>query len=130
MQINVISAVGAILMMLMVARGFVPLLSFGLARWVNWVLVGVISLLLTLAMRLIHWDMVAFAMGSDWENYRAMLGGKEFNAVFNVLTMIACFAMLRGRLLLIPEEDRHRWRWWSAWLHPRDSCIMRWRRKR
>lgn len=38
--------------------------------------------------------------------------------VFNVINLAAVYFGLQARLELIPEHERHRWHWYSAWMHP------------
>jgi len=43
---------------------------------------------------------------------------RPINIVINVVTLIAVYAGLRARLMLIPEPERSRWRWYNSWAHP------------
>lgn len=40
------------------------------------------------------------------------------NMIFNVINMIAVYVGLRARWMMMPEEDRYKWHWYSAWMYP------------
>tara|TARA_R110000796_G_scaffold68034_9_gene156055 strand:- start:223 stop:615 length:393 start_codon:yes stop_codon:yes gene_type:complete len=130
MEINTITAIMAVVLLCMVARGYAPLLSFGLARWVNWVIGGVIIIISTIAIHLIYWDLVQYFSGTRWPDIRDAFGGQAISAIFNVSTMVACVALLQGRKMLIPIDERHKWHWWNAWLHPSRGCRFSWRKRK
>lgn len=40
------------------------------------------------------------------------------NIIFNLINLAAVYFGLQARLHLIPEPERSRWHWYSAWMHP------------
>jgi len=128
MDWNVITAFTAVIMMGMVASGYIPLLSFKMSPWARWVFFGIIVLMVTMAARQFYWDLVQAMLGEDWVEVRAKMGGQKFSTVFNVGSIISCYLLLKARLLLIPEHDRKGWRWWNAWMHPCRLCNF-WKKK-
>lgn len=61
--------------------------------------------------RRLTWDLLHPIVSGDVDQ-------RPLNVVFNLIAIAAVYAGLRARLLLIPEEDRADWRWWTAWAHP------------
>ena len=61
--------------------------------------------------RRLTWDLLHPIVSGDVDQ-------RPLNVVFNLIAIVAVYAGLRARLLLIPEEDREGWRWWTAWAHP------------
>lgn len=124
MEHNVITAVIAIVMLGMVARGYVPLLSIKMARWAVWVFVGVIILSLSTFFRQGYWDLAQYVTGARWDDVRAALGGQRISSVFNIGVIVACYAFLKARFLLLPEDEREGWHWWNAWHHPCKTLVL------
>lgn len=124
-EINEITAILALAMMGFVLVGFIPLFNYGLAKWAKVVVHGFFIFISVVMARSIYWDIVQNISGDYWQTIRTTLGGQKFSAVFNIGIIYACYVILKGRLLLIPEESRHNWRWWNAWLHPRRLCRFR-----
>ncbi len=46
------------------------------------------------------------------------IASRPVNILFNLVALVAVYCGLRARLLLIPREERHKWRWWTCWAHP------------
>lgn len=128
MDHNVISAAIAVVMLGAVAWGYVPLLTISMSRWAVWIFVGVIILALSTFFRQGYWDLVQHVSGERWQAIRSFFGGQKISTVFNSGVIIACYAFLKARHLLIPLPDRHEWHWWNAWLYPYWKCRV-WRRK-
>ena len=61
--------------------------------------------------RRLTWDLMHPIVTGDVDQ-------RPLNVVFNLIAIAAVYAGLRARLMLIPEEDRADWRWWTAWAHP------------
>src|SRR5690606_14313940 len=92
----------------------------GEATW--WFVVGFALLSFILIMRGLYWDVAmpiarAYAPASA-EAWRDMVHGRMFNIVFSGLKMVSIYCALKCRQALIPEEERHLWPWWIAWMHP------------
>lgn len=43
---------------------------------------------------------------------------RPLNIVINAVTIVGIYCGLRARLMLIPDDERRGWHWWSAWSHP------------
>lgn len=57
-----------------------------------------------------------------WDVVMPFLFGIEFfsplSIVFNVINIAAAYVGLKARWLMIPEEERKKWSWYSAWMYP------------
>lgn len=53
--------------------------------------------------------------------------GRLINIVFGLIKMASFFCALKCRQLLIPEDERHHWPLWRAWLHPAKIRLLPWR---
>ena len=122
MEYNVMTAFVAVVMTLMVAVGYVPLLLFPLQRWARWICWGVIMIMVIGALRQGYWDFLQYLAGDNWQALRTYLGGQKFSTVFNVGTILSCWIFLRARVYLVPKRDRAGWYWWNVWMHPCDRC--------
>jgi hypothetical protein len=122
MDLNVMSAMVAAVMLAMVAVGYFPLFWSRLSGWVAWVFLGVVVLSVTTFLRQGYWDLFRFFAGDHWALVRDGLGGQQISTVFNLGVIASCFCFLKGRLYLIPRADRANWTWASAWLHPCYKC--------
>lgn len=80
-----------------------------------------------LATRFFSWSMVwlavsVFGRRITWDILYPVVTGqvdqRPLNILFNAVAIFAVYAGLRARLLLIPSDERSRWRWWSCWWHP------------
>lgn len=65
---------------------------------------------------------VIFARRLAWDIMRPVVTGevdqRPLNIIINIATLMAVYAGLRARLLLIPSDERSRWRWYNSWAHP------------
>lgn len=61
--------------------------------------------------RRLTWDLMYPIVSGDVDQ-------RPLNVVFNTIAIVAVYAGLRARLMLIPEGERADWRWWNAWAHP------------
>lgn len=125
---NFLTAVMAVAAFAAVARAFWPLI-WGLDRdWLHYAARGLVILSATVVCRSMYWDVLQFVLGDTWTVVRTALGGQQFSTVFNIGFLAAAYQFLMARLLLIPEDERRHWRWWSAWAHPGTRCLIPWRR--
>lgn len=66
--------------------------------------------------------LVIFARRLAWDIIHPVVTGevdqRPLNIAINLVTLVAVYAGLKARLLLIPDNERARWRWWNAWSHP------------
>lgn len=57
-----------------------------------------------------------------WDILRPVVTGevdqRPLNIIVNIITIVAVYAGLKARLMLIPADERNGWHWWSAWAHP------------
>ena len=53
--------------------------------------------------------------------------GRYMNVIFGLAKMSAFYCALRCQQMLIPEEERHLWPLWKAWLHPTSIRFLGWR---
>ena len=53
--------------------------------------------------------------------------GRYINIVFSLMKMSAFFCALKCRQMLIPDDERHYWPIWKAWLHPTKIRLLPWR---
>lgn len=57
-----------------------------------------------------------------WDIWHPIVTGeidqRPLNIVVNIVTILAVYAGLRARLMLIPDDERTAWHWYSAWAHP------------
>lgn len=127
--INTSTAIIAMVGLFLVARGYWPLLRPGLGSpWADNIMKGVIIIAVTLTLRSGYWDVAQWALGPAWPPVRDALGGQTFSTAFNIPLIVGVYYILKSRLYLIPEDEREQWRWWSAWAHPGDRCVIDWRR--
>lgn len=72
---------------------------------------SMVLLALSVGSRRMMWD-VLNPMGLSGNDPRPM------NILFNLIALMAIYAGLRARLLMIQDSERGAWRWWNAWAHP------------
>ncbi|MGN7867814.1 hypothetical protein [Paracoccus sp. 22332] len=53
--------------------------------------------------------------------------GRYINILFSLMKMAAFYCALKCRQMLIPEDERHLWPLWKAWLHPTKIRLLPWR---
>ncbi|HDZ81275.1 MAG TPA: hypothetical protein ENH56_08515 [Roseobacter sp.] len=120
---NVVTAGVVVVMMLAVARGYWHLIAIERGSWGYYMVRGVLLVAFAAVMRSGYWDFAQFLFGEKWWAVRTALGGQRFSTVFNIPMIFAAYYFLCSRWVLIPEEERHRWHWWNAWMHPRGLCL-------
>ena len=77
----------------------------------RWFASSLVFLALAYALRRLTWD-IAYPIYAGGANY------SPINIVFNLINLVAVYYGLKARHLLIPESERHRWRWYTSWMHP------------
>ena len=122
-DVNVASSLLAALFMIMVARAYWHLITVDRGSWAYYMVRGTVCVAITAVARSGYWDIFQFAAGDHWLALRTALGGQAFSTVFNLPMILAGYYFLKGRWVLIPEDERHLWHWWNAWLHPRGMCM-------
>ncbi|MEP4950063.1 MAG: hypothetical protein ABJU46_03705 [Paracoccaceae bacterium] len=115
---NVVTSGLVVLMLLAVAKGYWHLIAIERGSWGYYMVRGVVLMAFIAVLRSGYWDFAQFLFGENWDTVSAALGDQEISVVFNLSMMLAAYYFLCSRWVLIPDDERHRWRWWSAWLHP------------
>lgn len=122
-EINVITSAIVMVMMLACVRGYWHLISVERGTWGFYMVRAVVLGSVTAILRTGYWDMLPFGLGEYWPYVRATMGGQTVSALFNAPLILAAYYVLCSRLMIIPENDRHNWRWWNAWMHPNGVCL-------
>lgn len=98
------------------------------ATW--WFVVGFGFVASVVVLRGLYWDValplfrwLAPDLAMSW---RDLTSGRVVNILFHVLNAVAILSVLRCRQMLIPEEERHLWPIWRAWLHPNTRDLFWW----
>ena len=104
--------------------------SVGEATW--WFLMGFGLIAGAIILRGAYWDLFLPGfrlmypeLASNWSE---MTSGRLVNNFFSGLELLGIYLVLKCRQALIPEEERHQWPWWKAWLHPSSCRIFWWMR--
>lgn len=126
---STITAAAIVLCMGLILRAFHPLVTQRLEPFGEHMVKGLTYLAVGTMARASFWDILPDLLGSGWPAFRDALGGLAFNAFFNLIVLFATYHFLHARFFAIPEEERREWRWYTAWAHPGDNCIINWRRK-
>lgn len=126
MDLNEITGVVVCALMFMVGRGYWPIITFLGREWGDYMVRGALLVLTAVVLRIIYWDLARLVI-EDWSAFAATMGGVAVNGIFNALVAVACYQFMKGRLLLIPEDDRDGWYWWNAWAYPPKKCFINWR---
>ncbi|WP_300042540.1 hypothetical protein [uncultured Paracoccus sp.] len=83
----------------------------------------------TFSLRRVYWDVVApivrHRWPETWAEIFAIHGGTNINILFNLVALMAIYHGLKARWLLLPDDERARWHWWSAWTHPDGIYFLR-----
>ncbi|MCV2448444.1 hypothetical protein [Paracoccus sp. DMF] len=98
------------------------------ATW--WFAMGFAILAGAIIARGLYWD-VSLPLMRLWvpefaASWSEATRGRLINIVFSAMKMVAFFCALKCRQKMIPEEERSRWPWWRAWLHPTKIRLLPW----
>lgn len=100
----------------------------GEATW--WFLMGFAIVAGAIILRGLYWDvLMPFARNhypQVTSNWAELTEGRIINNVFSSMKLCGIYCVLKCRQLLIPEEERHRWPIWKAWMHPNTLSLFRW----
>lgn len=113
----------------MLLRAYGPLLWKRLDRFAFYCFRGVFLMATVAFFRAGYWDGLQWLLGEYWPVVRDIFGGQKASTVFNVLWYFVVRDFMLARLMLVPENERHQWRWWTVWAHPQKRCLIDWRRK-
>lgn len=99
------------------------------ATW--WFATGFMILAGAIILRGLYWDVLLPLMRlwvPEFADYWSdATRGRLINIVFSSMKMVAFFCALKCRQMLIPEEERHQWPIWRAWMHPTQIRLLPWR---
>lgn len=84
-------------------------------RWFSW---SMALLAVSIFCRRLTWDILNPVVSGGVDQ-------RPLNILFNVVAILAVYAGLRARLLIIPDNERSGWVWWTSWMHPE---LLRFRR--
>lgn len=75
-------------------------------------------------LRALYWDVAMPLLRLAYPEFAAQWSdatrGRAINIFFSLLKMTSFICALKCRQKLIPIEERHRWPWWKAWMHPNE----------
>ena len=98
------------------------------ATW--WFATGFAVLAGAIILRGLYWD-VSLPLMRLWTPVKAAWlaehVGRYVNIVFSLMKMAAFYCALKCRQKLIPEEERHLWPVWRAWMHPAKIRFLPWK---
>ncbi|WP_417261696.1 hypothetical protein [Celeribacter sp.] len=124
MSLNYFSALTAFLVLLLVARGFLPLLSMRKRDFLSYATLGIALIASATIGRAAYWDLTRLVVGPEvWAAWVDASGGVTVNVVPNIMVLAGGVALLKARFLLIPEEDRANWNLFTAAFYPARKCI-------
>lgn len=127
-QINVISAIIMIGVLVLVFRTYQPLIRSADSRWMSLVFLALCIICGAIILRATYWDIVQGLLGPErWLRFRTAMGGQKFSTVFSSLVTVGGIVALHARVLMIPREQRDGWRWWNVWRIELKPCVIKWR---
>lgn len=124
-----VSSACAVFSLVLVFRAFWPLIRKDLDPFGRLMILGTMLLAIAHVGRSLWWDVARVLFGPHWETVRDALGGLAINVVPNTLVIIASVLYLRARHLLISEDSREEWFWWTSAWHPGQPFFIRLYRK-
>lgn len=99
------------------------------ATW--WFATGFMILAGAIILRGLYWDVTLPLMrlwfpefATQWSDATQ---GRMINIIFGLMKLSSFVCALKCREMLIPEEERARWPWWKAWMHPAKIRLLPWR---
>lgn len=78
----------------------------------------------------VFWQIFRYLDRESAYSWSEMVGGTAINVVFYLIVLVGVYCVLKSREAMIEEEERHRWPWWKAWMHPDTLRIIRWPSRR
>lgn len=89
----------------------------------SWFALAKVLYAIAIGARILIWDVWwSILHHTDSTNAIALsqaFGWTDINIITSGIVLAGVYCSLRARHLLIPPQDRPRWPWWKAWLHPR-----------
>lgn len=100
------------------------------ATW--WFATGFMVLAGAIIARGFYWDVLIPLLNhytpDSAARWAIVSGGRLVNIAFAMMKMAAFYCALKCRHMLISEDERHHYRWYSSWLHPARIGLSLWRR--
>ena len=95
---------------------------YSLRRWNSaepeaWFALAKVLYAIAIGARILIWD-VWWSILHHTDSTNA-IARTDINIITSGIVVAGVYCSLRARHLLIPPQDRPRWPWWKAWLHPR-----------
>lgn len=110
--------------LLLVARGFWPMLTSSSDRRVHHMAWAVAAMVTAIALRTSYWDVLPILMGRDWHP-GGPFGRGVPNTAFGALVMLSVYHKLALLREMIPAEERARYSLISAPFYPKKICVTR-----
>lgn len=84
--------------------------------------VSILLIALSTAIRRLYWDVFwVYLRDHNYDYSRKWIvwfPTEYVNLLFNSFVLVAVYFALRARFELIPDNERTKWRWYSAWVYP------------
>jgi hypothetical protein len=107
-------------LLVLVTRGFFPLIRQKTDSAIYHLSIGVTAILLALAVRAFYWDALRVLTGPEaWLAFATAVGRPIPNTVFGLVVIYGLWHMLCLLHTLIPAEDRKDYSVWTAPFYPR-----------
>lgn len=110
--------------LVLVARGFWPMLTNSNDRRVHHMAWGITFMVLAIAFRSAYWDILPVLLGSAWP-VGGPFGRSAPNIAFGLLVLISLYHKLSLLREMIPAEERARYSLLSAPFYPKQICVIR-----
>ena len=116
-----ITALIAAALMLLVARGFAPYISIGARDPASLMRLSIVLVSGTILTRMLWWDAIRRVLGrlGAMPEVQWTLPGMAANTVFNSMTILAALCALAALHRSLPDDERHRYNWFTAPWYPR-----------
>lgn len=127
---NLLTSIPAVLILFLVARGFLPFSSHASTAELRDFARGMLWMVGTFMVRTFYWGtvrgIVLMVDADAWAAWRRTIDGPDYvNAAFNIGFMIGGLYLLRGFYMMIPERERSDWTWLTSPFYPGGLCVRR-----
>lgn len=129
-DLNLVTSIPAVLVLALVARGFIPFSSRAATEELRLFSNGMLWMIGAFMLRIFYWGTVrgtVLAIDPDlWRFWSEIVDGPDhINAMFNVGFMVGGVYILRGFHVMIPADERSKWSIISAPFYPGGWCARR-----
>lgn len=115
-SIEVITAFSAMIVWAAVALAYWPLVRQS-SGFLKALFLCVTIVAAAIIARSLYWDITQAVLPRPvWEGLRDFFGAQKASSFFNLIFTLGGGFALYARVLLMPDEDRRRWHWYSVWL--------------